>query len=1104
MKSTPPKRSSDYTKDLHKIIAEEDKYIERHRDENDTNHLYNVNENGVPSQKWGLCISGGGIRSSTLGLGALQKFMRDDVYKYFDYISTVSGGGFIGSCTSALLSAPRKKDVDNAKYAITGERTNDGPITYTREEKKAREEDIDINSKPGINKNNAPFLTRGKYYRDQSSYSPKHQLNHLLEHGEYLTRNRSVFSLDVKRLLSAVLGGAISNVLLFLLLLLIVVSGLTVLFQILGGNSFWDEIQFKKLPASLFDLYQQIPKSILALSFLIGMGFAAVYHWVGVSYIKENINTFSKHTRITSLWESIKVLFSVKSAKYQHGEKNPISWNEVFNYWSFGIFDFFYNLNRDTEKENLLSLEMVDDNETRNDFLVKRVVRRFALWTLIVSGIYVIVVILYARFLIPSIEYPFYLILFLPIWFSFGMLVYLFFLGMTGESSPNYERITRSTYLGLYGGAFNTVVAAVLVPVVIIGVFFYNLKDNLNIEYSQLTLLFSGSGLTFLLTNKTDGGVLGGIPSMLERFIPGLRKIILNLSIFIILILSLYALTFVITTFDDFDEWVYQTIIAPIKGQFYIPFLGICAMGFSRLFTIQKKLVYNTIFVLLWSVFIFLIVLINESWDNFLVEDIPMFTLIFFIVAALLVGFLLTQRHGTTINIVIGIIANLSLLLLFTIKSTFWVSFLESIEKSEMTPALIFCFGIALTLILGFFIKKYKGTIFTFYKDRLTEAFLITSGPKERQTKRWKQQGSPKEMLRNHENLLLSDLGHDNYRGPYHILVAALNLKSKYIYLRKDQRSEHFIFSKYYIGSKSTGYVKTRKYREGKTTLSEAMTISAAAVNSAMGSIGFFAQTFLITLFNLRLGTWMPNPWAYSGLADNEEEDRRRFNRISYLIDEYTGNFSTRKALVNLSDGGHTGDNLGLLPLLKRRCSTVVVCDFEEDRNFGFESFNNALRMAYIEEGVWIHIDLKPLMPEEKKSTHTKTSVAVGTIYYPDESRGRIIYIKSSLSGELATSVRSYSRKHADFPHQSTSDQYFDSAQYEAYRSLGYDLAEMAIHPIHLRRAVEEQEVLPEKEPRRNYMEAIAAARAQYGRRNKAWLKGFQEEEVDELPPMEE
>ena len=50
-----------------------------------------------------LCLSGGGIRSGTFALGILQGLARHNLLKSFHYLSTVSGGGYIGSWLSAWI-----------------------------------------------------------------------------------------------------------------------------------------------------------------------------------------------------------------------------------------------------------------------------------------------------------------------------------------------------------------------------------------------------------------------------------------------------------------------------------------------------------------------------------------------------------------------------------------------------------------------------------------------------------------------------------------------------------------------------------------------------------------------------------------------------------------------------------------------------------------------------------------------------------------------------------------------------------------------------------------------------------------------------------------
>src|ERR1700741_676789 len=48
-----------------------------------------------------LCLSGGGIRSASFALGVLQALGRHGLLFGFPYLSTVSGGGYIGSWLSA-------------------------------------------------------------------------------------------------------------------------------------------------------------------------------------------------------------------------------------------------------------------------------------------------------------------------------------------------------------------------------------------------------------------------------------------------------------------------------------------------------------------------------------------------------------------------------------------------------------------------------------------------------------------------------------------------------------------------------------------------------------------------------------------------------------------------------------------------------------------------------------------------------------------------------------------------------------------------------------------------------------------------------------------
>jgi hypothetical protein len=51
----------------------------------------------------GLAFSGGGIRSAAVCLGVLQALQEGKVFGKVDYLSTVSGGGYIGCSLTAAM-----------------------------------------------------------------------------------------------------------------------------------------------------------------------------------------------------------------------------------------------------------------------------------------------------------------------------------------------------------------------------------------------------------------------------------------------------------------------------------------------------------------------------------------------------------------------------------------------------------------------------------------------------------------------------------------------------------------------------------------------------------------------------------------------------------------------------------------------------------------------------------------------------------------------------------------------------------------------------------------------------------------------------------------
>src|SRR6185437_4894901 len=79
-----------------------------------------------------LCLSGGGVRSASFGLGVLQGLAHAGLLDQFDYLSTVSGGGYIGGWLSAWrLRARARHEHDPAGQL--GTRTEPGVVTRLRD-----------------------------------------------------------------------------------------------------------------------------------------------------------------------------------------------------------------------------------------------------------------------------------------------------------------------------------------------------------------------------------------------------------------------------------------------------------------------------------------------------------------------------------------------------------------------------------------------------------------------------------------------------------------------------------------------------------------------------------------------------------------------------------------------------------------------------------------------------------------------------------------------------------------------------------------------------------------------------------------------------------
>jgi hypothetical protein len=306
------------------------------------------------------------------------------------------------------------------------------------------------------------------------------------------------------------------------------------------------------------------------------------------------------------------------------------------------------------------------------------------------------------------------------------------------------------------------------------------------------------------------------------------------------------------------------------------------------------------------------------------------------------------------------------------------------------------------------------------------------------------------------DDIALADLGAAErpLRGPLHIINCALNLGGSSDLALHTRHSAAFTLDPLYCGSayrsrdqtganEELGYVATRAYggRFGAPTLGQAISVSGAAASPNMGYHTSPVTAFLLTLFNVRLGWWFPNP-AKSG-ADRPSPPFT----LSYLIAELFGGASDKSRFVMISDGGHF-ENLAAYELIRRRCQLVIVSDGECDPQLEFAGLGTLIRMCEVDFGAKITIDVKAIRIAAAERWSTRPW-AVGSIDYAEgQPRGILIYLKASMTGHEDTSVLQYKSSHPTFPHETTGDQFYGEDQFESYRHLGREVALGAFGPF--------------------------------------------------------
>lgn len=458
---------------------------------------------------------------------------------------------------------------------------------------------------------------------------------------------------------------------------------------------------------------------------------------------------------------------------------------------------------------------------------------------------------------------------------------------------------------------------------------------------------------------------------------------------------------------------------------------------------------------------------------------------------AAIARFLLSRRSGgeprgalqAALSVVAAVALGYGLLLLVWVVS----GRILTVSPAWVGVAIAAALGL-LGLLVGLVTNANYTSPHRMYRDRLMEAFM----PRAERVAQGRAagpdgpgpSGGADPTAPDPDGALLSEMGllgrtakgePTAYPGPYPLVNTTMVVAASPDPSLHDRGGESFLLSPLYCGSSVTGWRRTDRYvfrrghdRSSTMTLATAMAISGAAANPHTGAGGRGvtrnrAIGLVMGLLNIRLGYFEIHP-----------DGRRRAkigparpNHIWPGLAEVLGSGAREDGhFVELSDGGHF-ENLGLYELLRRRVDLILCCDGGADPDFAFGDLAVLIERARVDFGVNVdfvpgfeHDRLAVRRPgdeQDERPEHASPGFALARISYPEkgartsepgarsEKVGLLVILKSTMIAGLPADLVAYRSAHPRFPHETTADQFFDEAQFEAYRELGYRLGRHAL-----------------------------------------------------------
>ena len=268
---------------------------------------------------------------------------------------------------------------------------------------------------------------------------------------------------------------------------------------------------------------------------------------------------------------------------------------------------------------------------------------------------------------------------------------------------------------------------------------------------------------------------------------------------------------------------------------------------------------------------------------------------------------------------------------------------------------------------------------------------------------------------------------------PLHLINTTVNLVGTRDLAWAQRKAEGFTISPLHCGGWRLGYVPTRcfwrPFAESRSPPPWRFPCGAA-INPNMGYHSSPLVTLIMTLFNARLGWWLPNPkYFHPQSAEDEVGEKvpacpcatlmaQKSPRLALrpLLDEMFGGTNDTTPYIELTDGGHFED-LGIYEMVLRRCNRIIIIDAGADPDCEFEDLGNAIRKIEIDLGIPISFRGNKLRMH-KGTDPNNLHCAIADIHYEcvdgaaSSAPGELIYIKVCRDERPGTGRRPPIRRH--------------------------------------------------------------------------------------------